>query len=68
MKFLDVIVSILLIIGGLNWGIIALMDMDVVAYFTGAGTTITKIIYGLVGLAAVYKIFQCNSIRERWSK
>ncbi len=56
MKYLDLIVSILLIIGGLNWGLVGLFDFNLV--FAIFGTTIlTSIIYIIVGLAAIYKIF-----------
>jgi uncharacterized membrane protein YuzA (DUF378 family) len=50
----------LLIVGGLNWGLVAIAKFDVVAWLFGEdfGTTnaATRIVYGLVGLAAVYGI------------
>ena len=66
MKILDVIVAILLVIGGLNWGLIAVADMDIVAMIFGAGTHMARLIYGLVGLSAVYQIFQWKAIQTRW--
>jgi len=55
MKILDIIAVILLIIGGLNWGIIGLADINVInMIFTGTG--IERIIYILVGLSAIWKI------------
>ena len=36
MKTLDVIVAVLLVIGGLNWGLVALANFDLVAFLTGA--------------------------------
>ncbi|NGX58203.1 MAG: hypothetical protein K940chlam3_01108 [Chlamydiae bacterium] len=56
MKYLDLIVVILLIIGGLNWGLVGLFDFNLVSFIFGV-TIIAKIIYIVVGLAAVYKIF-----------
>jgi uncharacterized membrane protein YuzA (DUF378 family) len=48
----------LLIVGGLNWGLVAIAEFDLVAWLFGEdfGTTnaATRIVYGLVGLAAVY--------------
>ena len=59
MKPLDILAALLLIIGGLNWGLVAFANFDLVAAVTGAGAFGSKnaagaIIYGLVGLAAVY--------------
>jgi uncharacterized membrane protein YuzA (DUF378 family) len=51
---LDWISMILLIIGGLNWGLVGLMDLDLVATLFGSGTTISRAIYILVGLAALW--------------
>jgi len=56
MKYLDLIVGILLIIGGLNWGLVGLFDFNLVGFIFGA-SIIAKIIYIVVGLAAVYRIF-----------
>jgi uncharacterized membrane protein YuzA (DUF378 family) len=53
----DWIALILLIIGGLNWGLVAINPAwEVVEGLFGAGT-IANIIYGLVGLSALYTIF-----------
>ncbi len=67
MKFLDVVCLLLLIIGGLNWGSVGVADYNFVEAFFGVDTMSTKSIYALVGLAALYRVFQCKSIRERWS-
>jgi uncharacterized membrane protein YuzA (DUF378 family) len=59
-RALDVIVAALVIVGGLNWGLVAIAEFDLVAWLFGEdfGTTnaATRIVYGLVGLAAVYGI------------
>lgn len=47
---------ILLIIGGLNWGLVGLFDFDLVAALFGRGTTLARLVYILVGVAAVVKI------------
>lgn len=54
---LDWIALILVIIGGLNWGLVGVLNTDLVASIFGAGTIIAKIVYGLVGLAALYTIY-----------
>jgi len=60
MKKLDVAAAALLIIGGLNWGLVALAKFDLVAWIFGqdfgSTTAASRVVYGLVGLAAVYGI------------
>ena len=54
---MDRIALILAIIGGLNWGAIGLFGFDLVAFlFGGQGALVSKIIYTLVGLAALWCI------------
>lgn len=50
----DWIVLILVIIGGLNWGLIGLLGFDLVAAIFGEMSLLSKIIYDLVGLSALY--------------
>ena len=61
MRSLNVLAAVLLIVGGLNWGLVAIAEFDLVAWIFGEefGTTnvVSRIVYGLVGLAAVYAIF-----------
>ena len=60
MKILDLLAGTLLIVGGLNWGLVALAEFDLVAWIFGEefGTTnaASRLVYGLVGLSAVYAI------------
>jgi uncharacterized protein len=71
MKKLDVLAAALLVIGGLNWGLVAVAQFDLVAWLVGLdfGQTnaVSRVIYGLVGLAAVYQIAQQRAIRQRWA-
>ncbi len=53
-KTLNLIVLILLVIGGLNWGLVGFLNYDLVASIFGAMTLITRIIYSLVGIAAIF--------------
>ncbi|MEO5824835.1 MAG: DUF378 domain-containing protein [Gemmatimonadales bacterium] len=69
MKPLDLIATILLIVGGLNWGLVAAANFDLVAMITGAGAFGEKnmlgvIIYGLVGLSAIYLAFNLGAFRR----
>lgn len=54
MKLLRPIALILVVIGGLNWGLVGLLGLDLVATLFGAMSVISKLIYILVGLSAVY--------------
>ena len=54
---LDRIALIISIIGGLNWGSIGLFGFDIVAWiFGGQDSVISRIIYTVVGLAAIWCI------------
>jgi uncharacterized protein len=44
----------LLVIGGINWGVYGLFGIDLVAALFGNLTLAAKIVYGLVGLAAIF--------------
>lgn len=56
MKGLHAVAFILLIIGGLNWLLVGFADYDVVAAIFGAASPIAKVIYVLVGLAAIVEV------------
>lgn len=54
---MDRIALILAIIGGLNWGSIGIFRFDIVAYlFGGQTSSVSRVIYTLVGLAAIWCI------------
>ncbi|MES2088203.1 MAG: DUF378 domain-containing protein [Patescibacteria group bacterium] len=55
MKKLHMVTFILLVVGGLNWGLVA-VGYNLVDSIFGMGSTVAMIIYGLVGLSAVYEI------------
>lgn len=72
MRTLDVIVAVLLVVGGLNWGLVAFANFDLVAFLTGAGgfggrNALGIVIYGLVGLSALYQALFLKSIQRRWT-
>lgn len=54
---LDWIALVLVIVGGLNWGLVGLLSFDLVAAIFGAGSLLANIVYILVGLAALYMIY-----------
>lgn len=50
----DLIALVLLIVGGLNWGLVGLLSFDLVATLFGVGSVLSNTVYILVGVAAVY--------------
>jgi len=65
MRTLDVIVAILLIIGGLNWGLVGVFNFDLVAAIFGRAAAISRIVYTVVGLCALYWIVEWSAINRR---
>ena len=56
MTIVRTIAIVLLIIGGLNWGLVGLFEFDLVAALFGRGTALARLVYILVGIAAVANI------------
>ena len=56
MKALNKITLFLIIIGGLNWGLVGLLNFDLVAAIFGEMSVLSRIIYTLVGASALYQI------------
>ncbi len=56
MNALDWISLVLMVIGGLNWGLVGAIDLDLVAALLGPGSMPSRIVYMLVGLAALYGV------------
>ncbi len=53
MKTIKIIALILVVIGGLNWGLVGLLDVDLVATLFGEMSVISRVVYVLVGLSAI---------------
>ena len=70
MKTIDVIAAVLLVIGGLNWGLVAVSHFDLVAAIFGMKfgetSTLSSIVYALVGLSALYQAVSFKGIQHRW--
>ena len=68
MKAMNIFTLILLIIGGLNWGLVGLFEFDLVAaIFGGQTAALSRIVYVLVGLAALWQFIpltQAASVGE----
>ncbi|MBA2466826.1 MAG: DUF378 domain-containing protein [Sphingomonas sp.] len=56
MRAINKITLLLLIVGGLNWGLVGLFDFDLVAALFGEKSALSRIVYTLVGLSALYQL------------
>jgi uncharacterized protein len=56
MKTLNLITLILTIIGGVNWGLVGIADFNLVAALFGPESGMSRAVYALVGLSALYQL------------
>lgn len=61
MKALNIVTLILVIIGGLNWGLVGVANFDLVATIFGAGSLLARVVYVLVGLSAIWQLVPLSS-------
>ena len=58
MKAVNLAALLLIIIGGLNWGLVGAFDFNLVDSIFGEGSVLARTVYILVGLAALYELVQ----------
>ncbi len=72
MKQLDVIAAVLVVVGALNWGLVAVARFDLVAALFGMSfgevSPLTTVVYGLVGAAGLCQALFFNRVRSRWAQ
>lgn len=68
MSTVDKVSMILLVIGGLNWGLVGFFEYDLVAEIFGAGEALSRFIYALVGIAAVYTVYKMATMMSAEGK
>jgi uncharacterized membrane protein YuzA (DUF378 family) len=56
MRVVNVIALVLILIGGLNWGLVGFFDYSLVDAVFGEGSGVARVVYALVGVAALYKV------------
>lgn len=56
MRIVNTLTLLLLIVGGLNWGLVGLLDFDLVAALLGEMSPLSRIVYGFVGASAIWQI------------
>ena len=62
MKILNWVAIILVIVGAVNWGLVGVAGLDLVALIFGAGSTLAMAVYSLVGLAGLYTIYLAKKL------
>lgn len=56
MRVVNIIALVLILIGGLNWGLVGFFDYNLVDAVFGEGSGVARVVYALVGVAALYKV------------
>jgi uncharacterized protein len=67
MKKMDMLAAVLLVVGGLNWGVVGVTGgSDLVGAIFGNLSPVSRAVYILVALAALYQALQWKAIQHRW--
>ena len=70
MKVIDVVSAVLVVVGALNWGLVAVARFDLVAALFGLSfgevSTLTALVYALVGASGLYQAFLWKRVQGRW--
>ena len=56
MKLVNVVTLILVIVGGLNWGLVGMFSFDLVAAIFGSGSILSRLVYIVVGVSALWQL------------
>lgn len=62
MNALDWVAWVLVVIGGLNWGLVGFFDFNLVSAIFGETSSLTKVVYALVGLSALYLLVTASKM------
>ena len=65
MSAADWIPMLLLAIGGINWGLVGLFNFDLVAFLFGEMSALSRLIYVLVGLSALYSLYLSSKLSRK---
>lgn len=67
MKMFDMFIYGILIVGALNWGLVGLINVNLIDTIFGEMSFISRLIYIVVGLAAIYDLVMLKAIWKRWN-
>lgn len=62
---LDWITLVLVVVGGLNWGLVGIFDFDLVAAIFGDMSAAARIVYALVGVSALYVLLSLGKLARK---
>ena len=65
MKALGIVTAVLIVVGGLNWGLVGILKFDLVATILGNMTMLSRLVYALVGISAIYQLFNLRAFAAR---
>jgi uncharacterized protein len=65
LKTLDILTLVLVIVGGLNWGLVGLLNFDLVATIFGDMSLLSRVVYSLVGISAIYLLTQFMNFAKK---
>jgi len=65
LNIIDWIAILLLIVGGLNWGLMGILELNLISKFFGEMSNITRIIYILVGLSSLYLLLTIGKLSRK---
>jgi uncharacterized membrane protein YuzA (DUF378 family) len=70
MKLIDIVAAVLVVVGALNWGLVAVARIDLVAALFGLSfgevSGWTAAVYGLVGVGGLYQAISWKRVQKRW--
>ncbi len=62
---LDLVSLVLVIVGGLNWALVGVLNFNLVSAIFGDMSSISRIVYTLVGLSAIYLLTQLGNFTKK---
>jgi hypothetical protein len=65
-KVLNIVTACLIIVGGLNWGLVGLFNFNLVDRIFGDMSVLSRITYVLVGLSALYQVVMFRAVSSCW--
>jgi uncharacterized membrane protein YuzA (DUF378 family) len=65
-RILNIVTGVLLVIGGLNWGLLGIFGFDLVGAVFGSMTFLSRLVYALVGVSAVYQAIRFPAVSACW--
>lgn len=65
MKSVDYVLGLLVVLGAVNWGLVGLLDFNLVSTLLGAGSVLEKAVYVLVGVGGVWALWKMYAGKKK---